>query len=81
MEIKVLGSGCPKCKHLFMNAQEAIKVLGGNIELKYITDMQEIVSSGIMSTPALMINDKVVSMGRINSVNDIIELVKQNTKQ
>jgi small redox-active disulfide protein 2 len=77
MNIKVLGSGCPSCKRLYENAKEAVNTIGGNIEVKYITDLKEIMASGVMSMPALVINDKVVSMGRVVTVNEIIEMIKQ----
>lgn len=77
MIIKVLGSGCPKCKRLYENAKEAVSVLGSNIEVKYITDFKEMMSLGIMSTPALVINDKVVSMGRLLSSYEIEEIIKK----
>jgi small redox-active disulfide protein 2 len=77
MTIKVLGSGCPSCKRLYENAKEAVNTIGGNIEVKYITDLKEIMASGVMSMPALVINDKVVSMGRVVTVNEIIEMIKQ----
>lgn len=77
MTIKVLGSGCPSCKRLYENAKEAVNTLGGNIEVKYITDLQEIMASGVMRMPAIVINDNVVSMGRIVTPNEIIEMIKK----
>ncbi len=76
MIIKVLGSGCPSCKRLYENAKEAVNIVGGNIEVKYITDLKEIIASGVMSMPALIINDKIVSAGRITSVDEIVDMIK-----
>ncbi|MFA5408343.1 MAG: thioredoxin family protein [Bacilli bacterium] len=77
MIVKVLGSGCPSCKRLYENAREAASSVGGNIEVQYITDLKEIMASGVMSMPALVINDKVISVGRIVTVNEIIEMIRQ----
>lgn len=77
MIIKVLGSGCPSCKRLYENAKEAVTMVGGNIEVKHITDLQEIMASGVINMPALVINDKVVSMGKILTVYEIVEMIKQ----
>lgn len=74
--IKVLGSGCKNCHNLKANVDEALKELGINIEAEYVTDMQKIMSYNILSTPALVINEKVVSSGRVLSVNDIKEILK-----
>jgi len=78
MVIKVLGSGCLNCKKLHQSAEEAIKELKANINLEYITDMERIIAYGVMSTPALVINERVVSQGRILSKEDIIKLIKSN---
>ncbi len=77
MTIKVLGSGCPSCKRLYENAKEAVSLAGGNIEVKYITDLKEIMTFGVMSMPALVINDKVVGMGRVVTPNEIVEIIKR----
>lgn len=74
--IKVLGSGCKNCHTLKANVDEALKQRGMNMEAEYVTDMQKIMSYNILSTPALVINEKVVSTGRVLSVNDIMEILK-----
>ena len=58
LSIKVLGSGCKKCHDLNEITKAAVKELGINIEVEYVTDMQKIASYGVMSTPALVINEK-----------------------
>ncbi len=78
MNMKVLGSGCLNCKKLHQSAEEAIKELNVNINLEYITDMGRIIAYGVMSTPALVINEKVVSQGRILSKEDVIKLINSN---
>ncbi len=74
--IKVLGSGCKSCHTLYENAQEAVKAIGLDIEVEYVTDMQKIMEYGVMSMPALIVNEQVVSMGRILKTTDIEKLLK-----
>jgi small redox-active disulfide protein 2 len=69
--IEVLGSGCPNCRRLEANALEAVKMAGVEAEVHHVTDPGEIVSRGVMSTPGLVIDGKVVSTGRIPSAGDI----------
>jgi len=78
MTIKVLGPGCSNCKRLHQAAEEAIKELNSNIDLEYITDIEKMISYGIMGSPALVINEKVVSQGRVLSKDDIIKLIQSN---
>ena len=59
--IKVLGSGCAKCATLEKNVKEALDELGQEMSIEHITDFTEIASYGIMSTPALVIDEKVVT--------------------
>lgn len=80
MIVKVLGMGCPNCKKLEQNAKKALKELELKAEVKKIEDIQKIMSYGIMSTPALMIDDAVVSSGQILGVNEIKELIVNNKK-
>lgn len=71
--IKVLGSGCKSCHQLYDNAKKAAE----GIEVEYITDLQKIMEYGVMSMPALVINDKVVSQGRTLDISQITEFIKQ----
>ncbi|HKK96103.1 MAG TPA: thioredoxin family protein [Anaerovoracaceae bacterium] len=73
--IKVLGSGCAKCKKLEENAKAAVKNKGTDDEILHINDMVDIVSYGVMSTPALVIDEKVVATGKILSVKEIEEMI------
>ena len=61
--IKVLGSGCKSCHQLYENTLKAVEGLG--IKVEYITDLQKIAEYGAMSMPALVVNEKVVSVGRV----------------
>ena len=75
MNIKVLGGGCCKCENLLGAVKEAVAEKGIEAEIEYITDMSKIVEYGIMSTPALMIDNKVVSMGRVLKAKDVAKLL------
>ena len=72
--IKVLGSGCKACHQLYDNTLKAVEGLG--IEGEYITDLQKIMEYGAMSMPALVINEKVVSVGRILKPAEISGMIK-----
>lgn len=73
--IKVLGAGCKSCHEQYENAKEAVKTMGLSVEVEYITDMQKIMEYGVMSVPAIVVNDKVVSMGKVLKANDVITLL------
>ena len=69
--IEVLGPGCTNCKRLEANAREAVGMAGVEAEIIKVTDHAEIVAHGVLSTPGLVIDGKVVSAGRIPSAGDI----------
>ena len=77
MNIKILGGGCCNCEKLLKAVKTAVAEKGIEAEIEYITDMQKIMEYGIMSTPALMIDNKVVSMGRTLKTNDILKLLNK----
>jgi small redox-active disulfide protein 2 len=79
-KIKVLGSGCPTCRKLFELTKQAVAELGLKTEVEYITDIQEIVKMGVMSSPVLVINGKAVIAGYLPNVQKIKETIKENTK-
>lgn len=68
---KVLGSGCAKCNTLSENTKEALKQLGMETCIQKITDFSEIAKYGVMSTPALVLGDTIVSSGKVLSVDEI----------
>ena len=76
MEIKILGSGCPNCKVLEANAKKAVKELKIKARIEKITDIAKIMEYGVMSTPALVVDEKVVSYGRVLSSEEIKKLLK-----
>ena len=75
MNIKVLGGGCSKCEALLENTKKAVQEKRIEAEIEYITDFSIIAGYGIMSTPALMIDGKVVSTGRVLNAKQIGKLL------
>ena len=76
--IKVLGSGCKSCHALLESTKEAISAMGLSIEVEYVTDMQKIMEYGVMSMPALVVNEKVVSMGKVLKAADVEKLLHKS---
>lgn len=75
--IKILGSGCAKCIALENATQKAVSELGFDLKIEHITDFSQIASYGVMSTPALVFKGKVVSYGKVLSVEEIKNILKQ----
>lgn len=71
MIIKVLGSGCKSCITLVEHVKKALVEIGHTAEIQKITDFAEITKYNVMKTPALVIDEKVVSFGKVNSVEEI----------
>lgn len=76
MIIKILGTGCPKCKKLEENAKQAISSLSVDITIEKVTDLNNIMNYGVMITPALVIDEKVKSVGKVLSADDIKKLIE-----
>ncbi|TDT72491.1 small redox-active disulfide protein 2 [Hypnocyclicus thermotrophus] len=76
MVIKILGSGCKNCKTLEANTKKAIEELELNAQIEKVEDIQDIMAYGVMSTPALVVDEIVKSTGRVLSPKDIIKLLK-----
>ena len=75
--IKVLGAGCKTCHEQYENAKAAVAALGLNIEVEYITDMEKVMEYGVMSMPAIVVNDKVVSMGKLLKAAEVEKLLRK----
>lgn len=75
--IKVLGSGCTKCNQLEAAVKEALGELGMAADIEHITDFAQIAAYGVMSTPALVVNGKVVSYGKVLKRDEVIELLQK----
>ncbi len=69
--IEVLGPGCANCQRLERNAREAVGMAGVEAEVRHVTDYREIAARGVMSTPGLVIDGRIVSTGRVPSAGDI----------
>ena len=74
--VKVLGAGCKTCHEQYENAKAAVAALGLNIEVEYITDMEKVMEYGVMSMPAIVVNDKVVSMGKLLKAAEVEKLLQ-----
>ena len=77
MKIEILGTGCPKCKKLTEQVEEAVKEIGISAEIVKVTDIQDIINYGVMMTPALVIDGEVKSVGSVPSPEEIIKLLKE----
>ena len=76
MEIKILGSGCKKCISLTENTKSAVQELGLDANISKVTDFADISAYGVMSTPALVVDEKVVSFGKVLKPKEIERLLK-----
>lgn len=77
MHIKILGPGCKKCQLLLENTQQALATLGMDASIEKVSDYAAIAALGIMSTPALVINERVVASGRVLDSQEIAHLLQQ----
>ncbi len=76
--VKVLGGGCAKCNQLEEATKEALKELGMDTAIEHVRDFTRIAEYGVMSTPALVLGDKVVAYGKVLKKSEVIELLKEN---
>lgn len=75
LHIKVLGAGCANCHKVEALAKQAVAQLGVEAKVELVTDMREIMRYGVMGTPAIVINDKVVSAGRVPALSQITTMI------
>jgi small redox-active disulfide protein 2 len=80
VKIKVLGTGCPKCKKLYAETEKAIASSGVKVDLEKIEKIEEIIQYGIIATPGLVINEEVKSSGRIPQSSEIISWIAAAAK-
>lgn len=73
--IKVLGAGCKSCHDMYENTKKAVEAIGIDIVIEYVTDMEKVMTYGIMSMPGLVVNDKIVSAGKVLKPADIEKLL------
>lgn len=76
MIIKILGSGCKNCVTLKENTEIALKEAGMDAEISKVTDLKDIMAYGVMSTPALVVDEKVVSFGKVLKPKDISKILE-----
>lgn len=75
--IKILGGGCAKCNQLEASTLEALKSLGMDTTIEHITDFAQIATYGVMSTPALVVDGKVVSYGKVLKVEEVVSILQR----
>jgi small redox-active disulfide protein 2 len=80
MIIKILGSGCKNCVSLKENTEAALKETGMEAEVIKVEDLKDIVAYGVMRTPALVIDEKVVSFGKVLKPEDIVKILQDYKK-
>lgn len=79
MNIKILGTGCPKCKKLYANVKNVMDELGIDCEIEKVEEIDKIMEYGIMLTPGLVINEKTVAAGRVATESEIKDYVNKAT--
>jgi small redox-active disulfide protein 2 len=75
-KIQILGTGCPKCKKLAENAEAAVKELDIEYEVEKVTNIKEIMSFGVMMTPALVVDGEVKVVGKVVSPDEIKNMLE-----
>ena len=81
MLIKILGPGCRNCSALTENTKTALRETGIDAEVIKVEDLREIAAYGIMSTPGLVIDDKVVSFGKVLKPKEIVQILKKKAEK
>ncbi len=77
MNLKVIGTGCDKCDQLYANTKEAVAKLGIEAEIEKIEDLMEIVKLGVMTSPSLMKDGKLIVSGQVVSTDKIFKLLQK----
>ena len=77
MEIQILGTGCPKCKRLTEMAEQAARELGLEFTIRKVTDINEIMEFGVMSTPGLAVDGKVLTAGQLPTYERVKDLLSR----
>jgi small redox-active disulfide protein 2 len=75
MKIKILGTGCPKCKKLYAEAEKAVAASGFTAELQKVDKIDDIMQYGVMMTPALVVDEEVKSSGRIPTTAEMVSWI------
>lgn len=77
MVIKILGTGCPKCKQLEENAKKAIELSGVEASIEKVSEINKIMDYGVMMTPALVVDGEVKSVGKVLTTDEIKKLISK----
>ena len=77
LSVKVLGAGCKNCHALLEATKEAVKNMGLGVEVDYVTDMEKIMEYGVMSLPALVVNEKAISTGKVLKADAVEQLLRK----
>lgn len=77
LKIKVLGAGCKSCHQQYENVVEAVKTLGLDADVQYITEVAQVSAYGVMQLPAIVIGDQIVSAGKIVKASAIMEMLRK----
>ena len=75
--IKVLGSGCAKCNQLEAATKQALEQLGMDTTIDHVTDFSQIAAYGVMTTPALVVDGKVVSLGKVLKPDEVVKILQK----
>jgi small redox-active disulfide protein 2 len=80
MNIKILGTGCSKCKTLEKLTRDAVMEMGLQADIEKVEDIMKIMNYGVMSTPALVVDENIILSGRVPSSVEIKEILNKNKK-
>ncbi len=75
MEIKILGTGCSKCKQLEKNVREIVQTNGIDATITNVNDIVDIMAYGVMTTPCLIVDEKIVIKGRVASPKELLQIL------
>ena len=81
MKIKVLGTGCPKCRKLYSEVEKAIASSGVKADLEKVERIEQIIQYGVMATPGLVIDGEVKASGRVPGSDEIVSWIKTTTEE
>ena len=76
-KVKILGSGCAKCNQLEAATKEALEQLGMDTTIDHVTDFSQIAAYGVMTTPALVVDGKVVSYGKVLKTDEVVKILQK----
>ncbi len=81
MKIQILGTGCPKCRLLKSNTQQAVTDLGIDVEVEEVTDMETMMDLGMLVSPGFAVDDTLLHTGKVLSVDQIKTVVREHAEE